>query len=83
MMIFTKKFLCFHLQGFVIHGQEIEVCLLKRTLHDLKYAPCVLYKKIDAYFQEQGLHYGDEYMLITRSILPSRRQKVFDSHLLC
>jgi hypothetical protein len=45
--------------------------------------PCVLYKKIDAYLQEQGLHYGDECMLITRSILPSRRQKVFDSHLLC
>jgi hypothetical protein len=83
MMIFTKKCLCFNFQGFVIHGQEIEICLLKRTLHGLKYTPCVLYKKIDAYLQEQGLHYRNQCMLITSSILPSRRQKFLDSHLLC
>jgi len=79
-MIFTK-FLCFNLQGFVIHRQEIEVCLLKRTLHGLKDAPCVLYKKIDTYLQEKGFHYGDQCMLITRSILPLRRQNFLDSHL--
>jgi hypothetical protein len=36
--------------GFVIHGKESHVCMLKKALYRLKQDPCVWYARIDGYF---------------------------------
>lgn len=42
--------------GYIKHGQEHKVCLLKKALYGLKQAPRASYYRIDAYFQKHGIN---------------------------
>jgi hypothetical protein len=46
-------------QGFVIHGKESHVCILKKYLYMLKKAPRAWYARIDSYLMSLGFTKSD------------------------
>ena len=48
-------------EGYVIHGKEKQVCMLKRSLYGLKQAPRQWYKKFDAFMLKNGFNRSQAY----------------------
>jgi hypothetical protein len=46
-------------QGFVIHGKESHVCILKMVVYKLKQAPRAQYARIDSYLMRLGFTKSD------------------------
>ena len=48
-----------HPEGFVIHGKESHVCILKKTLYELNQASRAWYLRINSYLQILGFTKSD------------------------
>ena len=54
-----NKFTCSNHKCFVVEGKEDHVCLLKKTLYDLKQSPRQWYKRFDTFMLSHGYSRSD------------------------